>query len=107
MDRSRSSNTSAALLPGAGHTPSYGINESNNSTSLHGSTRSTPSDSQEHWGVVTYCALTACVISMVTGMSISYSSIIINDLSKTKITDWKITTDGTPAIVIGVGFYIH
>ena len=100
---------SSSLLPGAGHTPNYGINESTSNGSNHGSSRSAHSEIREHWGVVTYCALTACIISMVTGMSLSYSSIIINELnsSDSKFPEWKILSDGKHAVLIGVSVLTH
>lgn len=107
MSHSRSTNTSTAsdaLLPGKGHTPSYGIGESDDS---YRTVNSKLSDSPIRWHVVALCVLTACIASMVAGMSISFSSIIINELSSNSTNSWlqpqqQISSDGTKASLIGV-----
>lgn len=103
-DRS-STNTSAissdSLLPGKGHTPNYGITESEDSYKF--TKRVQYTDSPDRWRVVTMCALIACIASMAAGMSLSFSSIIINELSTSPAEKaWFIETDGFVASLIGV-----
>ena len=77
-----------------GHTPNYGITDSYRD-----------SESPNRWRVVALCAFTACIASLVAGMSLSYSSIIINELSSTPgpvQQNWHISNNGTEAILIGV-----
>ena len=61
----------------------------------------------ERWQVVAFCALTACIASMVAGMSLSFPSIIINELDVvTEKEEWKIASNGTEASLIGVSLYM-
>ena len=79
------SQDSDALLPGKGHSPSYGINDS---ADLQGSSIETsgkkapsviqaitsPGSSGERVWVVAMCSLIACLASLINGMVIGYSS---------------------------------
>ena len=58
----------------------------------------------ERWHVVAFCALTACIASMVAGMSLSFSSIIINELNTSMSVrkQWRIEASGVEASLIGV-----
>ena len=102
---------SDSLLLGAGYTPSYGINESY--TAANGSAKKgLHSDSKERWSVVAYCALAACTISMVTGMSLGFSSILINELNSTTSTiitppEWRIGEGNTIPSLIGVRYFVN
>ncbi len=90
--------SSDSLLPGKGHTPNYGLVESE-SEKFTKSIKYT--ESSDRWHVVTMCALIACLASMAAGMSISFSSILINELS-TSQDAWFIDPNGLRASVIGV-----
>lgn len=95
-DSARSNDVSDSLLPGTGSSPTYGLNESTEEYT----------ESRSRWSVVVVCALTACIASLVTGMSLSFSSIVINELNTTSVAytdDWQpIPTDGNVASIIGV-----
>ena len=95
MDRSAQLKASDALLkPGRGHTPSYGIDDSKSYENR---------DSPDRWFVVAMCAFTACLASTIAGMSLSFSSIIINELSTSPIDEaWEVESDGYEASLIGV-----
>ena len=58
------------------------------------------------WSVVAVCALSACLASLQAGMSLSFSSIVIDQLNKSSVSytdDWKpIRDDGGIASMIGV-----
>jgi len=78
---------SGALLPGTGHSPSYGINESVTS-SLGDSGRpgstvqsivSTAAGKERIW-TVAKCSLIACIAAMVNGIVIGYSSPALSNL---------------------------
>lgn len=104
MDRSAQLKASDALLkPGRGHTPSYGIDDSRSYENP---------DSPDRWSVVALCAFTACLASTIAGMSLSFSSIIINELDKkndeaTNVNEnWKIDSDGIEASLIGVNIVV-
>ncbi len=106
MDRNYPTNTSTtssdSLLPGKGHTPNYGITDSNDAylTSIK------PKESNpQRWYVVALCTISACIASIFGGMSLSFSSIIINELSSERSKVYhqdSIDTDGTTASFIGV-----
>lgn len=75
---------SEALLPGKGHSPSYGINDSAdlNGASLDSSGKTAtsaiqsivnPSNRERVW-VVAMCSLIACIAAMINGVVIGYSS---------------------------------
>lgn len=96
-DSNRSTNVSDSLLPGTGHTPTYGLNESTEEYT----------EGKSRWFVVAVCALSACIASLVTGMSLSFSSILINELAdedgRAYTDDWEIIPDsGRIASLIGV-----
>lgn len=93
---SRNAAASDALLPGTGYSPTYGLSES--------SERFT--EGKSRWAVVIVCALSACLASLQTGMSLSFSSIVISELNKSSVSytdDWNsVHRDGTIASIIGV-----
>lgn len=93
---------SDALLPGRGHSPGYGINESSDSYKIQAS-KTIRFNHKDRWHVVAFCALTACVISAVTGISLGYSSIIINELNGyPRNHPWYIDQSSNHASLIGV-----
>ncbi len=96
-DSDRLSGTSDALLPGAGHTPGYGINDFENSnlestitesgktiTSI-GVRRDTMNGKENVW-VVARCAITACMASFVCGLTGGFSSPTLLELENKDIT---------------------
>lgn len=88
-------------MPGKGHTPNYGTTESEDSYRY--TKRAQYTESPDRWRVVTMCALIVCLASMAAGMSLSFSSIIINELhTSPDMVVWYITTDGFVASLIGV-----
>lgn len=104
MDRNTNSSVtsrSTDSLLGKGHTPGYGLSDSHES---YKNKRSVYSDNPERWQVVAFCVLTVCIASMVAGMSLSFSSIIINELntSATVEQQWRVDSEGTEASLIGV-----
>lgn len=102
MDRNTNSSVvSTDSLLGKGHTPNYGLNDSDSSYRSRRS-RSEYPDNPERWHVVALCVLSTCLASMVAGMSLSFSSIIINELNATSNTNWHIKNDGLEASLIGV-----
>lgn len=101
MDTTTSATSSDSLLPGKGHTPNYGITETEDSDRF--TKRVQYTDSPDRWRVVAMCVSIACLASMVAGMSLSFSSIIISELSSTPAnTAWRITKDSIHASLIGV-----
>ena len=101
MDRdTNTSATSTDSLLAKGHTPNYGLSDSHDS---YRDKRAVYSDNPERWQVVAFCVLTACIASMVAGMSLSFSSIIINELNTDTVNvNWKIKSNGAEASLIGV-----
>lgn len=92
-DSDRLSGMSDALLPGAGHTPGYGINDSGDShfeTTLTESVRTNVSvkgaarSGKENVWVVARCALTACLSSFVCGMMGGFSSPTLLELANNR-----------------------
>lgn len=89
------SQDSDALLPGKGHSPSYGINESSDLTtsSLGSSGKTAPSIIQsivhpgkgERVWVVAMCSLVACLAAMINGIMIGYSSPTLSILTNKTI----------------------
>ncbi len=90
MSQRRDSRDSDALLPGKGHSASYGINES---TDLEGSCidssgKSAPSviqsifnpSSGERVWAVAMCSIIACIAAIVNGIVIGYSSPTLSQL---------------------------
>ena len=99
-ETSASAKSTDSLLA-QGHTPDYGINDSQELS--YRARRAVQSDNPERWHVVAFCALTACLASMVAGMSLSFSSIIIDELNTSPAHEnWRIGTDSIEASLIGV-----
>ena len=96
------STSTDSLMTGRGHTPDYGLESTEKSYLLHSIKNSLHSESEERWHVVARCALTACIASIVIGMSLSFSSIVINELSTDDNAYWIIKSDGFEASMIGV-----
>ncbi len=82
---------SEALMPGKGHSPSYGINDSSDlsGASIDSSGKTTtsviqnivnPSTNERVW-MVAMCSLIACIAAMVNGVVIGYSSPTLSYLS--------------------------
>ena len=105
MDRNYPTNTSTtssdSLLPGKGHTPSYGISESDDTYLIP---RPKESSNPQRWYVVALCVFAACIASIFGGMSLSFSSIIINELNDTSYYNPNviIPSDHILASLIGV-----
>ncbi len=90
-----SSDVSDSLLAGKGYSPNYGLNDSVKEEES--------SEGSSCWIRVTLCALTACIASLVTGMSLSFSSIIIQELSsKPDMSFMYVPDTGIKSSMIGV-----
>lgn len=101
MDTNTSGTSTDSLLPGKGHTPNYGLEDSEESHKF--SQKVYYTDNPDRWRVVAMCACIACLASMVAGMSLSFSSIVISELSTYPANEaWGIDKDGLPASLIGV-----
>ena len=106
MDRTINANSVAqssdSLLPGRGHTPNYGIGDSGEESFLNTKVRET--NDPQRWYMVAMCALIACIASIFGGMSLSFSSILINELTDHGLTndDLVIDKEGTYSSLIGV-----
>jgi len=92
---SQNSGTADSLLAGKGFNPSYGLNDSKEDVRDEGNNQ---------WFLVSLSALTACIASMVAGMSLSFSSIVIEELSddKKRGTYMYVDDNGIQASMIGV-----
>ena len=89
------SNVADSLLAGKGYSPDYGLVDSNEEERGEGG--------KNRWFLVSISALTACIASLVTGMSLSYSSIVIQELSNYKTDNFMYIHDkGVRASIIGV-----
>lgn len=106
MDRTYTTNSAAtasdSLLPGKGHTPNYGLGDSGEESFLNTKVRET--NDPQRWYTVAMCALIACIASIFGGMSLSFSSIMINELNDSTLTPdtLNIPKDSTLASLIGV-----
>ena len=91
----RSSISTDSIL-GKGYSPNYGLIESSEMVI----------ETKGRWIVAVVCSLSACIASLQAGMSLSFSSIVINELSKSSVAytdDWKVVPeDGNTASIIGV-----
>ena len=92
-----SSGTSDQLLPGKGHTPSYGIHDNSErdiNYSVATSTTRTPTSlaidpkSKERVRVVARCVLIVCLASVVAGMNIGFSSPALPELKNSTLTPY-------------------
>ena len=118
---------SDALLPGAGDHPSYGIQDGSDSlpsglvssSCVSATTPSTTSASdrptsvivsamhgrgggKERVWAVARCCLTACVVAMVTGMMLGYSSATLVELEASNNPAQKVVASSTIGSLFGV-----
>ena len=113
------SQDSDALLPGKGHSPSYGINDSADlqGSSIETSGRTAPSviqaitssgSSGERVWVVAMCSLIACLASMINGMVIGYSSPTLSILTSDSQNNWeKFQRGDIYSSLFGVSILLH
>ena len=110
------SQDSDALLPGKGHSPSYGINDSSDLTQsdMDSSSRTAPSviqsivhpPSGERIWAVAMCSLIACIAAMINGIVIGYSSPTISYLSNDPNPNHHIEATKYEASLFGVSYLI-
>ena len=95
MSQRSTSSAADSLLAGKGFNPSYGLNDSKEDVRDGG---------KNQWFLVSLSALTACIASMVAGMSLSFSSIVIEELSNSRHENTFMYVDdkGIQASMIGV-----
>ena len=97
MDRTHPTKTSTtssdSLLPGHGHSPNYGIGDDSGEEYLINRSKSRDNSNPQRWHMVALCALTACITSVFGGMSLSFSSIITDELANNTNQKWAIKND--------------
>jgi len=113
MDGDGLSGTSEALLPGAGRTPGYGIVDYSREDSHHlestltqsgktSSLRGPAATGKESVWVMARCALTACLASVVCGMTGGFSSPTQLELNLTTIPAHRLASESYLPNLFGV-----
>lgn len=115
MADDRNFRASDSLLPGAGYSPDYGINQSISASgsleasekmprpSAIGSAFKSPS-SDRVW-VVAMCSLIACLASVVNGMMLGFSSPALTQLQFNVSDEYRINATDIKYSLFGVSLY--
>lgn len=106
---------SDSLLPGHGHTPDYGINQSSDSCEMSENTLRPSAiktminccSGDEQWRKVAMCSMIACLASVVSGMVLGFSSPALTQLQSNVSVEDRISDKDVRYSLFGVCVDLH